>query len=86
LYAAEDIMFLLFELDGVHRIDLTPFNDGMRTRVNVHINYGVVDDFLAGWMEKKHALAGGAITKQEYTEWVLTWPYSASEKNIDDVK
>ena len=82
-YAAEDIMFMLFELDGVHRLDLTPFKDGTRTRVNVHVNYNLVDDFLVDWMEKKQALADGAITKEEYTEWVLTWPYSASKKDGD---
>ena len=79
LYAAEDIMFLLFELDGVNRLDLTPFKDGTRTRVNVHVNYNLVDDFLVDWMKKKQALADGAITKQDYTEWVLTWPMSATK-------
>ena len=80
LYAAEDIMFLLFELDGVNRLDLTPFKDGTRTRVNVHVNNNIVDGFLIDWMEKKQELADEKITKQEYREWVLTWPYSASKK------
>ena len=83
LYAAEDFMFLFFELDSVSRLDLTPFKDGTRTRVNIHINYGLVDDFLVDWMEKKQALAEERITKQEYTEWVLTWPYSASKKESE---
>jgi len=80
LYAAEDIMFLLFELDGVNRLDLTPFKDGTRTRVNVHVNNNIVDGFLVDWMEKKQELADEKITKQEYREWVLTWPMSASQK------
>jgi len=37
-------------------------------------------NFLVDWMEMKQALAEERITKQEYTEWVLTWPYSASRK------
>ena len=78
LYSVEDIMFLLFELDGVHKLELTPFKDGTRTRVNVHFDYNLVDDFLVDWLEKKQALADGAITKQEYTEWILNWPQSAS--------
>ena len=84
LYAAEDIMFLLFEVDGVHKLDLTPFKDGTRTRVNVHVNYNLVDDFLVDWMEKKRELAGGTITKHDYTEWILNWPYSASKKKDND--
>jgi len=79
LYAAEDIMFLLFELDGVDPLELTPFKDGTRTRVNVHIKYNLVDDFLIDWMKQKQALAKGKITQQEYTEWVLTWPKSAGK-------
>ena len=78
IYAAEDFMFLLFELDGVSPLELTPFKDGTRTRVNVHIKYNLVDDFLIDWMKQKQALAKGKITEQEYTEWVLTWPKSAS--------
>ena len=80
LYAAEDIMFLLFELDGVNRLDLTPFKDGTRTRVNVHVNNDLVDGFLVDWMKKKQELADEKITKEQYTEWVLTWPRSVSGK------
>jgi len=40
-----------------------------------------VDDFLVDWMKQKQALAKGKITKQEYTEWVLTWPKSAGTRN-----
>ena len=30
-------------------------------------------------LEKKKAITDGAITKQEYTEWILTWPYSTNK-------
>ena len=83
LYSAEDIMFMLFELDGVHKVELTPFQDGTRTRVNVHVGYNFVDDFLVDWLKKKQALADGEITKHDYTEWILTWPRSASEKKTE---
>ena len=78
-YAAEDIMFLLFELDEHHRLELTPFDNEGRTAVNIHIPYPLVDEFLAGWMEEKQALANGEITKSDYTEWKLNWPRSASD-------
>ena len=73
-------MFLLFEFGGVNRLDLTPFKDGTRTRVNVHVNNNLVDDFLVDWMKKKQELADEKISKEEYTEWVLTWPGSVSKK------
>lgn len=85
LYSAEDIMFLLFELDSVHKVELTPFRDGTRTRVNVHVEYNLVDEFLVGWMEKKKALSDGELMKEEYTEWVLTWPKSADGGKREEV-
>ena len=79
LYSAEDIMFLLFELDSVHKLNLTPFQDGKKTRINIHVNYNLVDDFLIDWQKKKQALATGELTDREYTEWILTWPRSANK-------
>ena len=83
LYSAEDIMFMLFELDGVHKVDLNPFHDGTRVRVNVHVDYNLVDDFLVDWLKKKKALAAGELTKHDYTEWILTWPRSASGEKVE---
>ena len=79
-YAAEDIMFLLFEVDEQYRLELTPFEDEGVKKVNIHIPYPLVDDFLRGWMEQKQALADGEITKADYTEWKLNWPKSAGKK------
>ena len=85
LYSAEDIMFLLFELDSVHKIELNSFQNGKKTRMNIHIGYNLVDDFLADWQKKKQALATGELTDREYTEWILTWPRSAN-KPKDEVE
>ena len=79
LYSAEDIMFLLFELDSVHKLELNPFQDGKKTWVNIHIGYNLVDDFLIEWQKKKKALTTGELTDHEYTEWILTWPRSANK-------
>lgn len=78
-YAAEDIMFLLFELDEHHRLELTPFGNEGETGVNIHIPYPLVDEFLLAWGNEKQALANGEITPSDYTEWKLNWPDSASE-------
>ena len=77
-YAAEDIMFTLFELDEQHRLELTPFEEDGEKKVNIHIPYRLVDEFLRAWAEQKQALADGKITKADYTEWKLNWPRSAS--------
>lgn len=77
-YAAEDIMFLLFELDNTHKLKLTQ-DENEKKKVNIHIPYNVVDNFLTGWMEKKQALADEAITEKEYMEWKFNWPKSADK-------
>jgi len=41
------------------------------------------DDFLVNWLKKKKALAAGELTKHEYTEWILTWPRSASGEKAE---
>lgn len=76
-YAAEDYMFLLFELDEYTPLELSPYDDEGVTKVNIHIPYHLVDDFLKGWMQEKQALADGRISKADYTEWKLNWPKSA---------
>ena len=75
-YAAEDIMFLLFELDDNHDLKLIPSEDG--GKVDIHIPYPLVDDLLLVWMEQKRMLADGGITKEQYTEWKLNWPRSSA--------
>lgn len=81
-YAAEDIMFLLFELDDSLNLQLTQLEDDKK--VNIHIPYRLVDEFLMNWLEQKQMLADGNITKEQYTEWKLNWPKSASKKNDED--
>jgi len=77
-YAAEDIMFLLFELDDAHRLRLTK-PDPLEKKVHLYIPYGLVNDFLLDWMKVKDDFIDGLITKKEYDEWKLNWPKSADE-------
>lgn len=42
--------------------------------VGIWFNYGVVDDFMHDWMEKKEELRKGDITEEEYFEWKICWP------------
>lgn len=41
--------------------------------VGIWFNYGVVDDFMHDWMEKKDELRKGEITNDEYFEWKVIW-------------
>lgn len=70
---AEDIMFLLFDLDDKYKLELTPFECGGENMVNIHIPDHMIDGFLTGWMEKKQALSNGGTSEKEYTEWKLNW-------------
>jgi len=42
--------------------------------VGIWFNYGIVDDFMHDWMEKKEELRKGEITEEEYFEWKICWP------------
>jgi len=77
-YAAEDIMFMLFELDDEVRLRLSK-PDPHEREINIVIPYGLVNDFLKDWMKVKQALADERITKTDYDEWKLTWPDSADK-------
>jgi len=77
-FCAEDILFLLFELDDEVRLRLSK-PDPLEREINIVIPYGTVNDFLKDWMKVKQALADETITKEDYNEWKLTWPYSASQ-------
>ena len=76
---AEDIMFLLFELDNMHKLDLTTSKDETKTQVNIHLNNDLVNNFLVDWATQKQSLANGEITPQEYTDWIFSWPSSVND-------
>ena len=78
LYAAEDVMFALFELDEHYDMPLYEVPDKKNkgeTHICVGFNYSLMDDFLSEWMKKKQELATGKITKEEYFEWKIKWPH-----------
>lgn len=42
-------------------------------------NYGVLDRFLKEWTIRKQELAAGEITRDEYFEWKINWPYTCDD-------
>ena len=77
LYAAEDVIYNLFELDEHYKLLLQEVDDKENKgekHISVSFNYSLLDDFLSEWMKKKEELASGAITKEEYFEWKINWP------------
>ena len=44
--------------------------------VAVTFEYGLVNDFLLEWSEKKKELSDGIISANEYFEWKITWPHA----------
>ena len=78
LYAAEDVMYTLFELDEHYNLSIHDF-DGRKC---IAFNAKMLDDFLAEWQVRKKELAEEKISKIEYMEWKLNWPQTADD--LDD--
>ena len=82
LYAAEDIMYTLFELDEhyntiVHDVSNEEYPESKHLAVQFKSN--LLDSFLKEWQQRKKDLADGVISKAEYTEWKLNWPATADD-------
>jgi len=82
LYAAEDVMYTLFELDehygiSVHEVADEEYLDKKNYAVQIKSN--LFDDFMMEWQQRKKGLADGIISKAEYTEWKLNWPQTADD-------
>jgi len=75
LYAAEDLMYTLYELDEHYNLSIHDF-DGKKC---IAPNSKLLDDFLAEWQVRKKDLADGIISKAEYMEWKLNWPQTADD-------
>lgn len=85
LYAAEDIMYTLFELDehypSMRVLDVTDETDAdfAEKRVAVCFRNKLLEGFLREWQLRRRQLADGEISKEEYTEWKLNWPETADD-------
>jgi len=81
LYAAEDVMYTLFELDEHYGIQIFGNTSDGENFENLSVNFGskLINDFLSEWKQRKKDLADGVISKAEYMEWKLNWPQSAGE-------
>jgi len=84
LYAAEDVMFTLFELDEhytlhLHEVDDDTDPDYPSKHMAVNFTYRLLDGFLAEWKQRKKDLADGVISKAEYMEWKLNWPHTCDD-------
>ena len=79
LYAAEDVMYTLFELDEHYNMSLyevTNPDDQTEKHIAVGFDYSLLDDFLNTWKKEKEDLASGKITKEEYFECKINWPHA----------
>jgi transcriptional regulator with XRE-family HTH domain len=85
LYAAEDVMYTLFELDEhyggmqVHEVVDNSVPVSPTPRLAVSFGTKLLDDFLKEWMQRKKDLADGVISKAEYMEWKVNWPQTADD-------
>ena len=82
LYAAEDLMYALFELDEHYDIELHEITDPKfpkKKHIAVQFHSNLLDSFLIEWAKRKKDLADDTISKDEYTEWKLGWPDTADD-------
>ena len=84
LYAAEDIMFTLFELDehySIHLHEVDDDTDPAYTSKHMAINFTslLLDSFMREWKIRKQEFYSGEITKEEYMEWKINWPATADD-------
>ncbi|MBQ7535437.1 MAG: helix-turn-helix transcriptional regulator [Stomatobaculum sp.] len=83
LYAAEDIMYSLFELDEYYphtsQYEITDTSDPDSPEIHMALSFRnhLLDGFLKEWQLRKQQLADGEITQEEYLEWKLNWPQTA---------
>ncbi|MBF2595407.1 XRE family transcriptional regulator, partial [Listeria welshimeri] len=82
---AEDILSILFEIDEETNVKLFDIEDNSDSSISdsnigVVINYRILQDFLREWKLRKQELNDGIITKNEYTEWKINWPYTADDR------
>ena len=45
------------------------------------VDYPVFNDFMQEWVCHKQELADGIITREEYFEWKINWPYTCDDCN-----
>ena len=85
LYAAEDVMYSLFELDkhypGLRLYEIVDESDPDFPERHIAISFRtkLLDSFMEEWMLRKKQLASEEITQKEYLEWQLNWPQTADD-------
>lgn len=47
--------------------------------VGMWFDYGLVNQFMQEWLIRKNELKAGEITRDEYFEWKLNWPYTCDD-------
>jgi transcriptional regulator with XRE-family HTH domain len=50
-----------------------------RAPVGLYFEYFQVDDFLREWLIRQNELDAGEITRDEFFEWKLNWPYTCDD-------
>ena len=91
LYAAEEVMFSLFELDdhyplGLHQIKVSADTNGPREQIGLTFEQKLMNDFLMEWMLRKQELLAGKISKEEYEEWKRNWPQTCDDGGNSEPK
>lgn len=71
------------EFDWEYKAIYNRANEGrMISDIPIGLNFNdyEINEYIRGWMKKKQELQNGLITEEQYFEWKINWPESASEK------
>lgn len=52
-------------------------------RVAITFSHSMLNTYMQEWMYRKQQLRSGEITRDEYTEWKLNWPYTSDSYFFD---
>jgi len=79
IYAQDDIMQTLFELDDMMPVTIHQLedDDGEGKRYAVELGGHLLDRQLREWLGRKRELDRGEITPDEYMNWKLNWPQTS---------
>lgn len=82
-YTDEDLLYALFQWEDARvGVDLLKVwndthSDFEGENTAVAFNYSMLDTYLDEWYLRKQQLRSGEITRDEYQEWKLNWPYTS---------
>lgn len=88
-YTDDDLILAFFDWEeGRFGINLQEIEDRsvpevVEDRIAITFSHSKLNAYMQEWMYRKQQLRSGEITRDEYTEWKLNWPYTSDAYFLD---